>query len=146
MSKPAKSFKLSIPINLRESKYFICLGKKYKFDFELFEKNSNFFFKNHNLYQNVECIELLNEKESKMFHDISDTAINNFISLAQNQDCEICDSDIFYIHYLSIKFDVFNLTKILSDYISQNQKELFLDSFLFKVNQNYENKYNYFIF
>lgn len=145
-SNSYKKYCLSIPISIRESKYFTFKDKRYPFDFDLFKKNSNFFFQKQNIYEKVECIELFNEEEAKMFHDIPDTAISNFISLSQNEECQINDSDLYYIQYLSRKFDVSNLTIVISDIISNNNKELILDSVLFKLKQQNTNNNLYYLF
>ena len=143
-------FQLTTQINKRE-KYFVYHDKKYPFDFSLFKKNSNYFLRNRDELKNVECINLLNEYEDKII-DISENSIHAFISSCQNEQCKIDRSDIIILQYLSIKFDVPQLTEIITNIISSNFEELFFNSFLFKIqfynkngNENEENWKNSFL-
>lgn len=124
-------FKIFIkPIN--KTKYFLFNHEKYEFNFEMFKVNSSFFFRNQALYENVETIDLLQENEVNQFKDISSTAITSFISLSQNQPCEINNSDIFYIQYLARKYEVIELSKKIADAISKNQDQLIFDQILYQ--------------
>lgn len=130
---------LFISPTFRELKYFVIRDKRYPFDFDIFNKNSKFFVKNQNQYENVECIELFNESESDIFINITDKAITDFISLMQNKECQIDISDISYIQYLSKKFEADTLTKSISNLIISNKNQLELDNILFKLEQNNDN-------
>ena len=124
-------FDISIKPTINSEKYFVFNGNQYPFDFELFKKNSVFFFKNKSQYKNVKYVQLFDPSEVSKFDDIPDSAITNFISLCQNQKCKINNSDIFYIQYLSYKYQVTNLLQAITDIISSYSKDLDFESFLF---------------
>lgn len=134
-SSQQKFYSLSIPTAYGDKKYFIFKGKNYPFDFTILIENSIFFNKNQNLYENVEYIELLSETETKKFHNISEKAVQDFISLSTNGACQIDNSSIYYIQYLSIKYQVINLTKAITNLITKNKNEFILDYFDFKFEE-----------
>lgn len=123
-------FQISIKPLYQSQKNFVFNNKSFPFDFELFKNNSSFFFKYKNQYENIESFNILNDDEIKYFKNITDSAISDFISLCQNEKCQIKSSDIFYILYLSYKFEVKELTKSLTDLISNNFKIIEDKSFL----------------
>lgn len=120
----------------KSQKYFVFNEKKFLIDFELLKNNSFFFFRNQNQYENVECINLFQSTEIESFKGISDKAIKDFISLCQNEACQISNSDLYDIQYLARKFEVTELTKLITNIISNKYKELAFDSFLFQNTQN----------
>lgn len=125
-------FKISITPLYQSKKNFVFNGKFFPFDFEQFKCNSSFFFKNKHLYENVISINILNDREIDLFKNITDKAIKDFISLCQNETCQINSSDVLYIQYLAHKYEVTELTKYLTNLISNNFKKLDYDSFLFQ--------------
>ena len=139
VNQKSKMFKLSISPTFRKTKYFVFRNKKYPFDYDIFNKNSYFFVENKNQYENVEYIDLFNEKESEVFQNITDKAITDFISLMQNKECQIDISDIHYIQCLSQKFKAETLSQDISNMISIHAKELALDHLLFKLEINKQN-------
>ena len=117
-------------------KYFIFRDTQYEFDFYLFTKNSNFFYINKDQYEHIKLINLFNEKEINQFQDISDNAIIKFIKLVQNEKCEIDNNELFYIQFLAYKYEVTELSKSISNLITMNNKNLIIDSCLFKLRGN----------
>lgn len=145
VNQKSKMFKLSISPTFRKTKYFVFRNKKYPFDYDIFNKNSYFFVENKNQYDNVEYIDLFNEKESEVFQNITDKAITDFISLMQNKECQIDISDIHYIQYLSQKFKAETLSQDISNMISIHANELVLDHLLFKLEINKQNNDDFLI-
>ena len=118
------SFQISIKPILQCQKFFIYNNEKFPFDFNLLKQNSSFFFRNRNQYEHIDYIYLLQESEAKLFNHISDISIKKFISLCQNEICEINNSDLYFILYLARKFEVTELAKSIIEIISKNCKEL----------------------
>ena len=97
------------------------------------------------MLKNIESFNLLSDIEENII-DISEDAINAFISSCQNEKCQINSQDLIPLQYLSNKYDVPQLIKITNDLLSKNYDDLFFQSFLFKTkfvqkiqNENDEN-------
>ena len=141
-------FTISIKSPDNNKKFFVFRDKQFEINFGLFKQNSIFFQKYQNQYENVQYINLFQENEIDQFDNISDNAIINFIKLSQNETCQIDNSDIFYIQFLSQKFMVTELSNSIKNIISENYNQLIFESIFFKTrnldqNENY-NEISYF--
>lgn len=92
--------------------------------------NSNYFYKNQEKYKYIECIPLLNDDENRI--EFQEEVISSFISICQNQKCQISPSSVISLQYLSNKFECIELTKILNNILSEHSKDLVFDSIIFK--------------
>ena len=81
MKKAKISFKIDKK-TVRNTKSFIYRGKLYPFDFELLKQNSNYFYNNRQILENVDPINIINDDEENMI-DISDATIASFIKCCQ---------------------------------------------------------------
>ena len=116
----------------RNTKYFINKGKKYKIDYDLLKRNSNYFYQNRKLFKHVDDINLLSDEEQ--FINISEESINAFIASCQNEVCEINLSEAIGLQYLSYKFEIPNLTTTIDHFIEEYSEDLLFQSLLFKSN------------
>lgn len=116
---------------VRNTKSFIYRGERYPFDFELLKQNSNYFYNNRQFLENVDNINLINKDEEDLI-EISNEAIDNFIKCCQEESIAIDISNVIPLQFLSYKYDVPQLIKITTKFISENSQELAIKSLLFK--------------
>ena len=113
---------------VRTNKNFVYNGKKYPIDFSLVKKYSNYFYTNRNFYKSVDDIEL-----NPNGYELTDEAIQMFISCCQNEPFDMNDTNIFALQQLSIQYDVPVLINLSSQYISKNQKPLIFETINYKL-------------
>lgn len=117
--------------SIRTDKNIVYKNKKYPIDFDLFVKYSNYFAKNRDDYQNVKDIELKIDN-----YEIVEESVPMFISCCQNDSFEITDSNVFSLYQLSQRYEVSELTKLTSNYITKNNKSLIFQSINIKLLSN----------
>ena len=129
-----KRAKISFKINnktTQNNKFFNYKGKSYPFNFDLFKKNSKYFFANRQALKNKDSIDLISEIDQKSIN-FSDDDINNFIKCCQEESIDIDLSNVIQLQFLANKYDVPQLINITTDFIAENSKELVIKSLLFK--------------
>ena len=130
MKKAKISFKIEQK-TIRNTKSFVFRGKNYPFDFELFKQNSNYFYNNRQFLENVDIINIIS-KEDENSINISDETIHNFIRCCQEEFIDIDVSNVIQLQFLAYKYDVPQLIKITTKFITKNEKFLVIKSLLFK--------------
>ena len=120
----------TLPLNDKD-KYFIFQEETFPINFELIKQNSSYFLKNHDQFENVESIELLQNNDQHPILITTET-IQRFISYCQNEPCEFDSTDTISLLYLSLKYGVTKLTTFINDYISQNHQEYIFQSIQLK--------------
>lgn len=89
---------------------------------------SEYFLENYNFYSEQKEILLPSEPI-----EITEQAIKNFISIFQVEEFQINESIIFQLYYLSIKYKVQNLTKLIYNYIIANNQKLVIGLLNYKM-------------
>ena len=133
MQANSSNLKICIHIdkqNLRNEKYFVYQKKRYPIDFDLLIKNSNYFYKNRKQYENADEINIVNENENVL--NISEEAIEAFVSSCQNQECQISISSVIPLQYLSYKFEFPELLKTTKAIYNEHCSDVIIRSLLFK--------------
>ena len=121
------SFKCIKPI-FQNKKSIIYKGEKFPIDFDAIKKNSQFFYDNRKKYKKMEEIEIPEEPI-----DISNKAMQDFISCCSNSPCKLDESNVLPLHILSIRYGVPELTKLTTNFLSKNEKKMVIQSILFKA-------------
>lgn len=117
---------------LQKDKNFTYKGKSYPIDFALLTRRSLFFYEKQNEFHNLANIEIHDNGI-----DITEDAIQYFISFCQFEQNEISitSSNVFSIRQLAIEYNVPGLIKLTNDYITDNNKDLVIQS----LHHNHQN-------
>ena len=121
---------------IRNKKYFVYHHKNYPIDFDLLSKNSNYFYNNQSQFENVQYIDLIDEKEEQI--NLSDESIQAFISSCQNEPCTINQSSVIPLQYLAHKYEFAELIEITDDFINKHSNDLIFSTLLFKNSEGKE--------
>ena len=121
-------------------KYFVYGEQLYEIDFDKIKKNCRYFYQNRKQYKDTVYINLLDDDET--FIELTDETIKGFISICQNEKCELSHSTINSLHYLASKYDFPELQNITKEYLNKHTNELCLDTLLFKINMNESKRKN----
>ena len=116
---------------IRNKKYFVYHHKEYPVDFGLLKKNSNYFYKNRNQYQEEQYIEIIKEEEE--YVKLSDESIQSFICSCQNEPCTIKKSSVIPLQYLAHKYEFAELIEITDTFIEEHSDNLFFK--IYKMNE-----------
>ena len=104
-----------------DDKSFFYRNKLYPFNFSLFKRSSKYLSQYSNQYEKYKIINLIEGRDSSYF---SEDSINNFINFCQSQKYKVTNSNVIYIHILSINYDIVKLTQFTNFYISRHYNEI----------------------
>lgn len=121
---------------VQKLKYFVYQNKKYPINFDSLKNNCTYFYQNRKEFRDVVNINLINEDEKEI--QLTEESIKSFISICQNEDCQISLSSVIPLQYLAYKFDFPELKEITDNFVTKHSKELLFEKLLFnnKENQN----------
>lgn len=123
-------FKMNLsPENI---KFFVYRNERYPFDYDFLKRTSTYISKNDQKFRTQTNINLVDDQSI----DLSPESIRNFILCCENQKFHVNESNVFNLHFLSVRYEVAYLQNITKKYITDHQDHFALESLLAKESLN----------